>query len=91
MRVSVAGDIAELRHEVRLGGLGEVEDEALRRRESVREELPVGSQLVLGMVRPMPCSGHRERGDEASVAVGVLGHVEHGEEVRLSRVGGGRP
>jgi hypothetical protein len=91
MRVRVARHIAELPGDAWRGRVSQVEDERLPAGEAVGEELRVGGEFVLGVVRPVPASRDRERRDQAPVAHGVLGDIEHRQEVGLRRVAGGSP
>ena len=91
VRVHHAGDITELPVEPWRGRVAHVEDEGPTRSEAVDEQASVGRHLVLAVMRAIPAAGHRHRGDEPSVPAGVLGHVEHSQEVGPGRVGRAGP
>lgn len=91
MRVGVALEGAELSREPRPCRIGEIEDETLSGPEAVGEELPVRRHLVLGVVRAVPAAWYRQRRDQSPIPVGVLGHVEDGQEIWLGGIGRRRP
>jgi hypothetical protein len=87
MGVTVPLDVAELARETRPRRITEVEDERLPRPEAVGKELPVGGELVLGVVRSVPESRDRQGGDDAAIPHRILRDVQHRQEVRGRRVG----
>lgn len=89
--MGVAVHIAELRRDARIGRRGEIEDEGASRAETVGEELPVGGQFVLGVVRAVPEPRHGDRRHERAVTLRLLRDIEDREEVRLRGVGRGGP
>ena len=80
-------DVLELSGEPRMLRVVQVEDEASTGAEAVREQTTVRRHLMLGMVRHVPETRHRQRGDDSSIARRSSARVEHREEVRLRRVG----
>jgi hypothetical protein len=82
--------VAEFTHHPRPGFISKIEDEALSAPESVNEQLAVGSQLVLRVMRPVPAS-HRHGRDDRAIPRAVRLDIEDREEVGGHGVGGAGP
>jgi len=80
------GDAAESFHHPWMQRVVKVEQKASITRESIGEQHPARTQLVLGMVRPRAFLADRCRCDDGSVPIAMLREIDDGKKVAVLTV-----